>query len=86
MSDKLLKSAEISMQAGHKRLHLIIERQAATVFELLRPGSFATLDNQPNDLPPFEVINCKGGRCWVRQQSWGNNIQWEVDHRQLNSA
>ena len=56
------------------------------VVELLQPGSFVKLDNQPNDLPPFQIINCKGGRCLVRQQSWGKHVQWEVDHNRLKSA
>ena len=56
------------------------------ILDLLPPGSFATIENQPNDLPPFQVINCKGGRCWVRQQSWGRYVQWEVPHHRLKSA
>jgi hypothetical protein len=24
--------------------------------------------------------------CWVRQQAWGQNVQWEVEHRRLTSA
>jgi hypothetical protein len=42
--------------------------------------------NQPTDLPPFQVIECRGGLCWVRQQAWGQNVQWEVEHRRLTSA
>jgi hypothetical protein len=53
------------------------------VLELLRPGSFVRLRNQPADLPPFELLHCRGGRCWVRQQSWGSRVQWEVAHRLL---
>ncbi|MEJ6584798.1 MAG: hypothetical protein QNK79_01015 [Synechococcus sp. ArSW.bin.68] len=56
------------------------------VLELLTPGSFVTLDNHPTDLPPFQVIECRGGLCWVRQQAWGKNVQWEVEHRRLTSA
>ncbi|MDP7995267.1 MAG: hypothetical protein RAK21_09895 [Synechococcus sp. SP2 MAG] len=56
------------------------------VLELLAPGSFVTLDNHPTDLPPFQVIECRGGLCWVRQQAWGQNVQWEVEHRLLTSA
>lgn len=59
---------------------------AGPVVELLRPGSFVKLRNQPDDLPPFELIRCRGGRCWVRQQSWGTAVQWEVAHRQLTTA
>ncbi len=58
----------------------------ANVLELLRPGSFVRLRNQPDDLPPFQLIVCRGGRCWVRQQTWGLAVQWEVAHRQLTAA
>ena len=58
----------------------------ATVLELLRPGSFVKLRNQPEDLPPFQLIRCRGGRCWVRQQAWGRLVHWEVAHRQLTSV
>jgi len=44
------------------------------------------LVNQPDDLPPFQLIQCKGGRCWVRQQAWGQLVQWEVPHRNLTKA
>lgn len=53
------------------------------VLELLRPGSFVKLQRHPSDLPPFQLIRCQGGRCWVRQQSWGPAVHWEVPHRQL---
>jgi len=58
----------------------------AGVLELLRPGSFVRLRNQPTDLPPFQLIHCRGGRCWVRQQAWGTLVQWEVEHRRLTAA
>ena len=58
----------------------------ATVVPLLRPGSFVTLHNQPKDLPPFLLIQCRGGRCWVRQQAWGQFVHWEVDHERLRAA
>ncbi|MGL6135355.1 MAG: hypothetical protein ACRC1L_14370 [Prochlorococcaceae cyanobacterium] len=61
-------------------------RSSATVLDLLQPGSFVKLRNQPRDLPPFELIRCRGGRCWVRQQAWGSAVQWEVSHRQLTTA
>ena len=67
-------------------LNLVASIEKTNVLELLPPGSFATIDNQPNDLPPFQVINCKGGRCWVRQQSWGKFVHWEVPHHRLKSA
>jgi hypothetical protein len=52
--------------------------------ELLRPGSFVRLLDQPQDLPPFQLIHCRGGRCWVRQQSWGPFVHWEVAHCRLS--
>ena len=58
----------------------------SNVVELLRPGSFVKLRNQPDDLPPFQLIQCRGGRCWVRQQAWGSLVQGEVAHRQLTAA
>lgn len=58
----------------------------ADVLELLRPGSFVRLHDHPDDLPPFQLIHCRGGRCWVRQQSWGNCLHLEVAHRKLTSA
>ena len=58
----------------------------AKVVPLLRPGSFVTLDNQPTDLPPFQLIQCRGGRCWVRQQAWGQFVHWEVEHERLRAA
>ena len=56
------------------------------VVELLHPGSFVTIENHPSDLPPFQVIECRGGLCTVRQQAWGQHVQWEVEHRRLRSA
>jgi hypothetical protein len=70
-------------QSSPSRTH---HRQAAEVLELLRPGTFVRLSDQPNDLPPFELLHCRGGRCWIRQQAWGELIQLEVPHRQLSSA
>ncbi len=58
----------------------------STVVALLQPGAFVKLRNQPEDLPPFQLIRCRGGRCWVRQQAWGRLVHWEVAHRQLTSA
>ena len=67
-------------------LHPISSNSDNAVLELLPPGSFATLDNHPSDLPPFQVIQCRGGRCLVRQQAWGKHVQWEVEHQRLHSA
>jgi hypothetical protein len=61
-------------------------RRTDTVLELLRPGSFVKLRNQPSDLPPFQLIQCRGGRCWVRQQAWGSLVEWEVAHTLLTAA
>jgi len=58
----------------------------ADVLELLRPGSFVRLHDHPEDLPPFQLIHCRGGRCWVRQQSWGTLLHLEVAHRRLTAA
>ena len=69
-----------------RHLHLLVQNDKNKVLELLHPGSFAKLDTQPNDLPPFQVINCKGGRCLVRQQAWGKYVHWEVEHHRLKSA
>jgi hypothetical protein len=58
----------------------------AEVVPLLQPGSFVRLRDHPDDLPPFQLIQCHGGRCWVRQQAWGGLVQWEVARRSLTSA
>ncbi len=58
----------------------------SNVVELLQPGSFVKLRNHPDDLPPFQLIHCRGGRCWVRQQAWGSLVHWEVEHRQLTAG
>ncbi|BEV36758.1 hypothetical protein [Synechococcus sp. M16CYN] len=60
--------------------------QLTQVVPFLRPGAFVMLENQPSDLPPFQVLHCRGGRCWVRQQTWGRHVQWEVDHGRLRTA
>jgi len=60
--------------------------QLADVFELLPPGSFVRLHDHPEDLPPFQVIHCRGGRCWVRQQSWGSLLHLEIPHLRLTVA
>ena len=64
----------------------LIEGESRNVLEILPPGSFANLENHPNDMPPFQVIHCKGGRCWIRQQAWGKYVQWEVEHHKLKAA
>ncbi|MFM8259316.1 MAG: hypothetical protein ACKN83_05765 [Vulcanococcus sp.] len=69
-------AASFTPRAGH----------VDNVVELLQPGSFVKLRNQPRDLPPFQLIHCRGGRCWVRQQAWGPLVHWEVEHRQLTAS
>ena len=86
MSKKLRQSINENELSKHVHFHLASKIGTGEVVELLPPGSFAKLENQPNDLPPFQVINCKGGRCWVRQQSWGRHVHWEVEHNRLKSA
>ncbi len=76
----------IDQTPGFRSLEMVRTGQSSKVLELLRPGSFVTLENQPKDLPPFQVIHCRGGRCRVRQQSWGQYVQWEVEHNRLKSA
>ena len=71
---------------AERALHPVAAEAKNSVLELLPPGSFATLDNHPSDLPPFQVIHCRGGRCLVRQQAWGKHVQWEVEHQRLHSA
>jgi hypothetical protein len=66
--------------------HAAPSQGVSTVVELLRPGSFVRLRNQPADLPPFQLIQCRGGRCWVRQQTWGTLVHWEVAHQHLTST
>ncbi len=86
MSDHRPKSSHENRLSVTRGLRLLERKEARNILEALPPGSFAKLENQPNDLPPFQVINCKGGRCLVRQQSWGKYVQWEVDHHRLKSA
>ena len=56
------------------------------VVAFLRPGSFVLLHDHPHDLPPFLLIQCQGGTCWVRQQAWGQGVHWQVPHRRLLPA
>ncbi len=86
MSDKFLKRFSPRETTGNTGLHQVPSRKDPNLLELLRPGSFVKLKNQPNDLPPFKLISCRGGRCLVRQQTWGKYIHWEVAHHRLKSA
>ena len=67
-------------------LHLLQGSEGKNLFQLFRPGAFVRLENHPIDLPPFQLISCRGGRCLVRQQTWGKYIHWEVEHHRLESA
>ncbi len=80
------KSSHRNGTCRKRPLELVAAKNTHKILDLLPPGSFAKLDNQPKDLPPFQVINCKGGRCLVRQQAWGKYVHWEVDHHRLKSA
>ncbi len=86
MSKKLRHQTNENELSSHGHFPLISKKQTGEVLELLPPGSFAKFANQPNDLPPFQVIDCKGGRCRVRQQAWGRYVHWEVEHNRLKSA
>ena len=86
MSKKLRHPKNENELSSHGHFHLTPKKQTGEVLELLPPGSFAKFANQPNDLPPFQVIDCKGGRCRVRQQAWGRYVHWEVEHNRLKSA
>ncbi len=85
-SQRSSKGASARPSRSRGGLHALSLKKATNVLELLQPGSFVTIENQPNDLPPFQVLHCKGGRCWVRQQTWGQNVHWEVEHHRLKSA
>ncbi len=86
MKGKNLKPAPRSKKNNRRHLKILPRKHVGNHFELLYPGSFVKLENQPNDLPPFQLIACHGGRCLVRQQTWGKYIHWEVEHRRLKSA
>tara|TARA_Y100001968_G_C19145874_1_gene613736 strand:+ start:290 stop:553 length:264 start_codon:yes stop_codon:yes gene_type:complete len=83
IANESINQQEISKNRSQDLVTMIDTKK---ILDLLPPGSFATIENQPNDLPPFQVITCKAGRCWVRQQSWGRYIHWEVPHHRLKSA
>ena len=84
--DNTSECADNKRHLKYRKLQLVPRTDSAKVLELLQPGSFVTLENHPNDLPPFQLLQCKGGRCWVRQQAWGQHVHWEVEHRRLKSA
>ena len=73
-------------RANKNHIQILPRKPSPNILELLHPGTFVKLKNQPNDLPPFQLIACRGGRCFVRQQTWGKYIHWEVEHHRLKSA
>ncbi len=73
-------------KASKTTFHVFHGNQRRNLLKLLQPGAFVKLENQPSDLPPFQLISCRGGRCLVRQQAWGKYIHWEVEHHRLESA
>ncbi len=44
----------------------------------LKPGTFVRLRNQPTDMPDFVLERRLGDICWIRQQNWGDRVQWRV--------
>lgn len=49
----------------------------------LSPGKFVRLKDQPSDLPDFVLERYLGTYCWIRQQAWGQSVQWKVDVAQI---
>ncbi len=86
MPSKDFTQQQKQQKAAESMLHILPKQTSCKILELLHPGSFVIFKNQPNDLPPFQLISCSGGRCLVRQQAWGKYIQWEVEHHRLKSA
>ena len=89
--NKIISEINTSKQSELKKpfqrsFNLMPVNQSKNILRLFQPGSFVKLDNHPNDLPPFQLISCKGGKCLVRQQTWGNYVHWEVEHHRLKSA
>ena len=52
----------------------------------LKPGKFVRLKDQPSDLPDFILERYLGTSCWIRQQAWGNCVQWKVHVGRLEMA
>ncbi|NJM96375.1 MAG: hypothetical protein HC800_03435 [Phormidesmis sp. RL_2_1] len=44
----------------------------------LKPGMLVRLKDQPIDLPDFVLERYLGRFCWIRQQAWGDRVQWKV--------
>ncbi len=49
----------------------------------LKPGTFVRLKDQPSDLPDFVLERYLGTFCWIRQQAWGQAVQWKVSASSL---
>ena len=49
----------------------------------LKPGTFVRLKDQPSDLPDFVLERYLGTSCWIRQQAWGQAVQWKVSASSL---
>ncbi|MEL6491761.1 MAG: hypothetical protein ABG776_03760 [Cyanobacteria bacterium J06555_13] len=52
----------------------------------LMPGKFVRLKGQPSDLPDFVLERFLGSFCWIRQQSWGQCVQWKVNVARIDEA
>ncbi len=51
----------------------------------LTPGKFVRLKGQPSDLPDFVLERYLGKFCWIRQQAWGNSVQWKVEATRIET-
>ena len=70
-------------KARYDHLSLLKNDSNQEFFSLNPPGSLILLKNHPMDLPPFEVIHYNGNNCFIRQQSWGKYVQWQVDLKSI---
>ncbi|MEM9945290.1 MAG: hypothetical protein AAF810_04425 [Cyanobacteria bacterium P01_D01_bin.36] len=52
----------------------------------LKPGKFVRLKGQPSDLPDFVLERYLGTFCWIRQQAWGQCVQWKVSVARIEGA
>ena len=86
LSEKNSQPSPFRERTNKCHIQILPRKARSNLLELLHPGTFVKLKNQPNDLPPFQLIACRGGRCLVRQQTWGKYIHWEVEHHRLKSA
>ena len=56
------------------------------MYSQLKPGKFVRLKDQPHDLPDFVLERYLGDFCWIRQQAWGQCIQWKVNAERIEPA